>query len=496
MIAKTVARMRATSQHASRIALCLALLPFGCSGEGGSDGSGAQEIGFGFDETFGPGPVALSVRLGSREISLSDRLVCELELVTEAGLIAEFPEYLPEDFEHFSVVKIEYPDGPFPSAVTTKTTTDPDQDAAAEREAASSRRRFRKRLVLEPDRSGELTIAPLAVYYREAAEPREHHFLSDEILVKVEEISDIGSLELAGDPDILDAPPLLIEDRRLIWAGASIGLAALATLIYLVLRYRTRPPPPPPPAHEIAYEALRRLVAHGLVEKGEVELHFVHLSRIVREYIENRFEVRAPERTTEEFLQEASRSPALENHRDRLGEFLGLCDRVKFALLRPDFEAIQQSFDVPKDGTYYCLIVQCPRPASLSSAFVATNGPARAGGAGADKFKTMSYIEFKGARGFLPGPLWAYLPFYGVLFVLYVLVFFWFLCLMGRNKESILGLQWAIAGVMVLGVVETAAWFFTNLARGRVWVGEEGYHWASPGTPPPSLWWRHSVHNS
>ena len=92
MIAKTVARMRATSQHASRIALCLALLPFGCSGEGGSDGSGAQEIGFGFDETFGPGPVALSVRLGSREISLSDRLVCELELVTEAGLIAEFPE--------------------------------------------------------------------------------------------------------------------------------------------------------------------------------------------------------------------------------------------------------------------------------------------------------------------------------------------------------------------------------------------------------------------
>ena len=32
-------------------------------------------------------------------------------------------------------------------------------------------------------------------------------------------------------------------------------------------------------------------------------------------------------------------------------------------------------------------------------------------------------------------------------------------------------------------------------ARGRVWVGEEGYHWASPGTPPPSLWWRHSVHS-
>ena len=24
-------------------------------------------------------------------------------------------------------------------------------------------------------------------------------------------------------------------------------------------------------------------------------------------------------------------------------------------------------------------------------------------------------------------------------------------------------------------------------ASGRVWVGEEGYHWASPGTPPPPM---------
>ena len=37
-------------------------------------------------------------------------------------------------------------------------------------------------------------------------------------------------------------------------------------------------------------------------------------------------------------------------------------------------------------------------------------------------------------------------------------------------------------------VVEPVRIFFGfGQARGRVWVGEEGYHWASPGTPPPPM---------
>jgi hypothetical protein len=89
-------------------------------------------------------------------------------------------------------------------------------------------------------------------------------------------------------------------------------------------------------------------VALDLIEKGEVERFFVLLSAILRGYIENRFRVHAPERTTEEFLAEASANPALEGHRARLGEFLALSDKVKFARYEPEAADIQSAFDVVK----------------------------------------------------------------------------------------------------------------------------------------------------
>ena len=63
------------------------------------------------------------------------------------------------------------------------------------------------------------------------------------------------------------------------------------------------------------------------------------LRQVFRSYLERRYVIRAPELTTEEFLQEAARSHALDDeHRARLGEFLERCDRVKFAGWRPSAE--------------------------------------------------------------------------------------------------------------------------------------------------------------
>ena len=106
--------------------------------------------------------------------------------------------------------------------------------------------------------------------------------------------------------------------------------------------------PPPIPPHEIAWEALRRLVALDLVAKGQIEPFYVHLSAILRVYIENKFHVRAPELTTEEFFEAAAASPELGPYRGRLKEFLDLCDQVKFALFQPEPATIQESFDVVK----------------------------------------------------------------------------------------------------------------------------------------------------
>ncbi len=89
-------------------------------------------------------------------------------------------------------------------------------------------------------------------------------------------------------------------------------------------------------AHEIALEELRRLKAMDLPGKGQVKEYYTRLSDIVRRYLENRFSYRAPEMTTEEFLEFVSGSSRLEQrHKELLGDFLSKCDMVKFAKYGP-----------------------------------------------------------------------------------------------------------------------------------------------------------------
>jgi len=66
----------------------------------------------------------------------------------------------------------------------------------------------------------------------------------------------------------------------------------------------------------------------------------LRVSRILRVYIEGRFALRAPARSTEEFLAEASRSSRLAPpEREFVGAFLRHCDGVKFALAGLEFGA-------------------------------------------------------------------------------------------------------------------------------------------------------------
>jgi hypothetical protein len=99
-------------------------------------------------------------------------------------------------------------------------------------------------------------------------------------------------------------------------------------------------------AHEIAYEELKRLLAEKLVEQGAVKDFYLRLSHILRHYIEDRFGLHAPERTTEEFLLDLGSTQALiPHHKELLKEFLNHCDMVKFAEHQPSTMEIQQTFD-------------------------------------------------------------------------------------------------------------------------------------------------------
>jgi len=116
-----------------------------------------------------------------------------------------------------------------------------------------------------------------------------------------------------------------------VWLSFLAGLVLLAGGIWHFLRKKGRgrllSATPP---HQTALRALHEL-RQKLSEENQREF-VVEVSQIVRVYIQARFGVRAPHRSTGEFLREVhSGEPLLRDHRESLGVFLGQCDLVKFA---------------------------------------------------------------------------------------------------------------------------------------------------------------------
>jgi hypothetical protein len=160
----------------------------------------------------------------------------------------------------------------------------------------------------------------------------------------------------AGDAaDIRDIKPpeaIPIDWRPWEWLGAGVlVVVALAWLAWRMLARRERPRlvTPPPPPHVIAMAALDALRARRLVEQGAFKEFYSSLSDIVRRYLEDRFHVRAPEMTTEEFLVASSRDGRLAPaHRRLLGEFLTESDMVKFARHVPALSDTTRAFDAAR----------------------------------------------------------------------------------------------------------------------------------------------------
>jgi len=149
----------------------------------------------------------------------------------------------------------------------------------------------------------------------------------DSVLATVPDAKDIR--------DIKGVEPVPADLRPYYLAGGILLL--LAVVVWLFRRWRRRPErvaaaAPPPPPHEIAAKALADLARRRLPQDGLFVEHYTTLAAIVRTYIEQRFTVRAPEMTTEEFLVNSQRDARLAGtHRTLLGQFLRECDLVKFA---------------------------------------------------------------------------------------------------------------------------------------------------------------------
>mgnify|MGYP001402767599 CR=1 FL=1 len=101
------------------------------------------------------------------------------------------------------------------------------------------------------------------------------------------------------------------------------------------------------PAHLIALRRLESLKQQQLLAEGEFKLYYDQLSEIAREYMENRFQIRALEMTTEEFLDNLRRADFLNvASKKELAEFLQYSDLVKFAKHQPVREEGERAWEI------------------------------------------------------------------------------------------------------------------------------------------------------
>lgn len=125
---------------------------------------------------------------------------------------------------------------------------------------------------------------------------------------------------------------------RWYYALIGVGVVWLALGVVLLRRLRAREKiARKRTAYDTAVARLVALESAGAPEGAAADPWFVELSGIVRRYLEDRYDIAAPERTTEEFLTEAAKAAELTaEHRALLSAFLDRCDRVKFAGYQPD----------------------------------------------------------------------------------------------------------------------------------------------------------------
>lgn len=144
------------------------------------------------------------------------------------------------------------------------------------------------------------------------------------------------------ETDIRDIKGLVPVPHEWWWLWALLAVAAAIVVALWLWRRRKKPVTAPPIVPVVTpLERALRAFQQLRTENPPVEVFYTRLSDIVRQYIEGQFGLRAPERTTEEFLNEAPLPP---QQMALLGDFLRESDLVKFARLRPGDEDRQRAF--------------------------------------------------------------------------------------------------------------------------------------------------------
>jgi hypothetical protein len=171
------------------------------------------------------------------------------------------------------------------------------------------------------------------------------------LLPKDKTVSQLLKLDVKGLKGPVGMPPRLAV---LWWSLAGCALIALGWLLYRLLHKHLAKDTgsadgsvPAEPAHIIALRRLETIQASAYLTNGDFKTFYSELSECAREYLENRFQIRALEMTTEEFLVYVSGNRCLQPEYEKiLKEFMKFSDLVKFAKHLPLVEEADHSLEI------------------------------------------------------------------------------------------------------------------------------------------------------
>ncbi len=327
------------------LGLCLA----GCSEKASSEKFDPADKGITVDAKEGPVTLSLTLSPTKPDTSAPSRLT--IEAIADASVTLTLANY---------ILALRETDTYYDYRIKLRR-----QETAAP--VADGKLRWLMEYDLAFTLAGDYEFPPASVTFEDATIERLAHSSSREsttleteslAVTVVDTIDNVMSPEELASIQTLSPVELAPTWSRWWWLGpllAVAGLIALALFLYLVgkifpparrllswLRRRVTgdgqaAPVVIIPAHIWARRALAALVSEDLLARGMVQPFYYRISDVMRGYIERRFDLQAPDMTTEEFLTTAGDDPRFPSATTtQLETFLQACDLVKYARMQPD----------------------------------------------------------------------------------------------------------------------------------------------------------------
>jgi hypothetical protein len=188
--------------------------------------------------------------------------------------------------------------------------------------------------------SGFYAIPPFRFDYKNPGDQLVQYTESQAILLNVHTVPVDTAQDIRDIKKPIAAPFTFRE--ALPWIIALLLLAGAGYFIFYYLKKRKKAEPVfrapvkiKIPPHQVALDALENLRNKKLWQTGQVKEYHTELTDIIRDYIFGKFNIHAPELTSDEILNALNYTATDQEARQKLNQTFVVADLVKFAKMQP-----------------------------------------------------------------------------------------------------------------------------------------------------------------